>query len=65
MISQIRLQPIKCHFRVQDTEYAEIINQQQGEFLIAESTCVLLTNTYTARYFNNYVQNSVRSEIVK
>lgn len=29
-------------------EYAETINQQQGEFIIAESTRVWLTNTYTA-----------------
>ena len=55
---------------VSDTEYkiqgyAEIINQQQGQFLIAESTRVWLTNNYTARYFNNYVRNSIKREIVK
>ena len=35
--------------------YAEIINQQQGEYIVAESTRVWLTNTYHARYFNEYV----------
>ena len=45
--------------------YAEIINQQQGEFIIAESTRVWLTNTYTTRHFNNYVKSSTKSEIVK
>ena len=45
--------------------YAEIINQQQGEFIIAESTSVWLTNTYTAKYFNGYVKSSVKSDIVK
>ena len=55
---------------VSDTEYkiqgyAEIINQQQGQFLIAECTRVWLTNNYTARYFNNYVRNSIKREIVK
>ena len=55
---------------VSDTEYkiqgyAEIINQQQGQFLIAESTRVWLTNNYTACYFNNYVRNSMKREIVK
>ena len=33
-------------YKIQD--YAETINQQQGEFIIAESTRVWLTNTYTA-----------------
>ena len=37
--------------------YAEIINQQQGEFIIAESTRVWHTNTYTAKHFNDYVRN--------
>ena len=45
--------------------YAEIINQQQGEFIIAESSRVWLSNTYTVSYFNNYVRNSIKSEIVK
>ena len=45
--------------------YAEIINQQQGEFVIAESNRVWLTNIYTTRYFNNYVKNFIKSEIVK
>ena len=45
--------------------YAEIINQQQGKFIIAESTRVWLTNTYTARHFNDYVRSSSKSEIVK
>ena len=45
--------------------YAEIINQQQGEFIIAESTCVWLKNTYTARHFNVHVCNSIKTEIVK
>lgn len=45
--------------------YAEIINRQQGDFLIAQSTRVWLTNTYTGRYFNNFVKNSVKREIVK
>ena len=45
--------------------YAETINQQQGEFIIAESTRVWLTNTYTASHFNEYVHSSIKSEIVK
>ena len=45
--------------------YAEIINQQQVEFIVTESTRVWLTNTYTAKYFNDYVRNSIKSEIVK
>ena len=45
--------------------YAEIINQKQGKFIIAEITCVWLTNTYKARHFNEYVRSSVKSEIVK
>ena len=45
--------------------YAEIINQQQGEFIIAENTRVWLTNTYTAKYFNDYVRGSIKSDIVK
>ena len=45
--------------------YAEIINQQQGEYIVAESTRVWLTNTYNARYFNEYVRASIKSVIVK
>ena len=45
--------------------YAEIINQQQGEFIIAENTRVWLTNTYTVKYFNEYVRGSIKSDIVK
>ena len=45
--------------------YAEIINQQQGKFIIAESTRVWLTSTYTARHFDNYVKCFIKSEIVK
>ena len=45
--------------------YAEIINQQHGEFIVAESTRVWLANTYTAKHFNDYVRNSLKSEIVK
>ena len=45
--------------------YAEIINQQQRKLIIAESTPVWLTNTYTARHFNDYVRSSIKSEIVK
>ena len=45
--------------------YAEIVNQQQGEFTVAESTRVLLTNTFTATHFNEYVRSSIKSEIVK
>lgn len=40
--------------------YAEIINQQQADFIMAEST-----NTFTARHFNPYVRESIKSEIVK
>ena len=43
--------------------YTEIINQQQGEFIVAESTRVWLTNTYAARHFNNYVKGSIKREI--
>ena len=35
--------------------YAEIIDQQQGEFAVAESTRVWLTNTYRAKHFNDCV----------
>ena len=45
--------------------YAEIINQQQGEYIFAESTRVWLTNTYHATYFNEYVRGSIKSDIVK
>lgn len=45
--------------------YAEIINQQHGDFIVAETTRVWLTNTYTARHFNAYVRGSIKSEIVK
>lgn len=45
--------------------YVEIINQQQSKFIIAESTRVWLTNTYTASHFNEYVHSSIKSEIVK
>ena len=45
--------------------YAEIINQQQGEFIVAESTRVLLTNTYTAKHFNEYVRGAIKTDIVK
>ena len=45
--------------------YAEIINQQQGDFLIAQSTRVWLTNNYTGCYFNNFVKNSIKTEIAK
>ena len=45
--------------------YAEIINQQQGEFIVAESTRVWLTNTFTAKHFNEYVRSSIKGDIVK
>ena len=45
--------------------YAEIINQQQGGLIVAESTCIWLTNTYTAKHFNDYEHSSIKSEIVK
>ena len=45
--------------------YAEIVNQQQGEFTVAETARVLLTNTFTATHFNEYVCSSIKSEIVK
>ena len=45
--------------------YAEIINQQQGEFIVVESTRVWLTNTFTAKHFNEYVRSSIKGEIVK
>ena len=45
--------------------YVEIINQQQSKFTIAESTRVWLTNPYAARHFNDFVWNSIKSEIVK
>ena len=32
--------------------------------MIAESTRVWLTNIYSARYFNNYVKNLIKREIV-
>ena len=45
--------------------YAEILNQQQGEFLIAESTRVWLTNMYTAKYFDGYIKRSIKSDILR
>ena len=45
--------------------YAEIINQQQGEFISAESIKVWLTNAHTAKYFNEYVRSSIKADIVK
>ena len=41
------------------------MNQQQGKFIVAESTRVWLTNTYAAKHLNDYVRNSIKSEIVK
>ena len=45
--------------------YAEIINQQLGEFIVAESNRVWLTITLTAKYFSEYVRSSIKSEILK
>ena len=45
--------------------YAEIINQQLGEFIVAESNQVWLTITLTAKYFSEYVRSSIKSEILK
>ena len=45
--------------------YAEIINQQQGKFFVAESTLVWIRKTYTARHFNDYVRSLIKSEILK
>lgn len=45
--------------------YAEIINQQLGEFIVAESNRVWLTNTLTDKYFSEYVWSSIKSEILK
>ena len=45
--------------------YTEIINQQQGEFIVAESTRVWLTNTFTATHFHEYVRSSIKGDIVK
>ena len=45
--------------------YAEIVNQQQTEYIIAEITTVWLTNTYTAKHFNDYVRGSIRDDIIK
>ena len=45
--------------------YTEIINQQQGEFIIFESTRVWITNVYTAKYFNPYVRGAIKNDIVK
>ena len=50
---------------MQIQRYTEIIHQQQGEFIVVKSTRVWLTNTYTAKHFNDYVRNSIESEIVK
>ena len=68
-ISRLFLDSVYARFDPDDQYkiqgYAEIINQQQGEFIIAESSRVWLSNTYTVSYFNNYVRNSIKSEIVK
>lgn len=45
--------------------YAEIVNQQHGDIIIAENTRVWLTNTFTARRFNPYVRGSIKSKILK
>ena len=45
--------------------YAEIVNQQQTEYIIAEITTVWLTNTYTAKHFNDYVRGSIRDDIIR
>ena len=45
--------------------YTEIVNQQQREYIITESTRVWLTNTYTAKHFNDFVRGSIRDDIVK
>ena len=45
--------------------YVEIINQQQGDFIIAENTRVWLANSYTAKHFNDFIRNSIKSDIFK
>ena len=45
--------------------YAEIINQQQGDFIVCESTRVWLRNTFAVRHFNPYVRGSIKGEIMK
>ena len=45
--------------------YTEIINHQQGESIISESTRVWMTNVYTAKYFNPYVRGAIKNDIVK
>lgn len=45
--------------------YAEIVSQQQREYIITESTRVWLTNTYTAKHFSDCVRGSIRDDIVK
>ena len=49
--------------KIQD--YAEIINQQRGEFIITANNRVWLANTFTAKYFNDYVKSEIRDDIVK
>ena len=49
--------------KIQD--YAEIINQQRGEFIIIANNRVWLANTFTAKYFNDYVKSEIRDDIVK
>ena len=45
--------------------YTEITNQQRGEFIIIQNTRVWLTNTFTAKYSNDYVKSKIRDDIVK
>ena len=45
--------------------YAEIINQQQGEFIVSENTRVWMTNVYIAKHFNPYGRGTIKNDILK
>ena len=45
--------------------YAEIINHQQGGFIVSENTRVWMTNVYTAKHFNPYSRGTIKNDILK
>ena len=45
--------------------YTEIVNYQQSETIDLESKKVWLTDVFSARFFNQYVRDEIRSHFLK
>ena len=60
------LQAVYSHFTPDDEQkiqgYAEIINQQQGQFIVSETTRIWVANVYTAKHFNDYVRGAIKND---